>query len=154
MYSPALDDVLIQYAYVFKSELGRFNVSEVSIPVDESTHPRFYKARPLPYALRERVDQEIDCLIHLEVMSPVKQSRWAAPVVLVQQNYHSIRLCGDYNQAPKPDPYPIPRIDDLYGTLSGGKSFAKLDMSQAYQQFVLDQISRQYTLNTHKGFCE
>ena len=44
------------------------------ILVDESTHPRFYKARPLPYALRERVDQETDRLIYLGVISAVKQS--------------------------------------------------------------------------------
>ena len=51
--------------------------------------------------------------------------------------------------------YPIPRIEDLLAKLAGGKRFSKLDMSQAYQQLLLDESSRQYVvINTHKGlFC-
>ena len=51
--------------------------------------------------------------------------------------------------------YPIPRIEDLLAKLAGGKQFSKLDMSQAYQQLLLDESSRQYVvINTHKGlFC-
>ena len=40
------------------------------------------------------------------------------------------------NQASKLDRYPIPQVEDLLGTLAGGKSFTKLDVSQAYQQLV------------------
>lgn len=67
-----------------------------------------------------------------------------------------IRICGDYkvtiNQSAKIDKYPIPRIDDLFTSLSGGKQFSKLDLSHAYQQLKLDDESHQYvTINTHKG---
>ena len=33
--------------------------------------------------------------------------------------------------------YPLPRVDDLFANLSGGKSFSKLDLSQAYFQLPL-----------------
>ena len=50
------------------------------------------------------------------------------------------------------DRYPIPRIEDLLTKLAGGKRFTKLDMSQAYQQLLLDESSRQYVvINTQKG---
>lgn len=66
------------------------------------------------------------------------------------------RICGDYkvtvNQVCKLEEYPLPRIDDLFATLAGGKLFTKLDMSQAYQQLLLDDDSKEYvTINTHKG---
>ena len=159
IYSPELKDLIAQYSDVFRPELGKFTDCELSLLVEDSVHPRFFKARPLPYALRERVDQELDRLIRLGVITPVKQSNWAAPVVPVVKSDNSIRLCGDYkitiNQASKPDPYPIPRIDDLYATLGGGKTYTKLDMSNAYQQLVLDQPSRQYTtINTHRGLFQ
>ena len=46
------------------------------------------------------------------------------------------------NQACKLDRYPIPRIEDLFATLAGGESFTKLDMSQAFQQILLDEESK------------
>ena len=68
----------------------------------------------------------------------------------------NVRICGDYkvtiNKAAKIDKYPIPRIDDLFASLSGGKKFTKLDLSHAYQQIELQEESRPLvTINTHKG---
>ena len=64
--------------------------------------------------------------------------------------------CSGYkitiNCAAKLDTYPLPQVDDLCATLSGGCSFTKLDMAQAYQQIPLEESSMQYvTINTHKG---
>ena len=83
-------------------------------------------------------------------------SEWAAPIVPVLKPDGSIRICGDYkitiNRAAKPDMYPLPRVEDLFATLAGGKSFTKLDLAEAYQQIPLEDTSKQYvTINTHKG---
>ena len=68
----------------------------------------------------------------------------------------SIRICGDYkltiNQATQTDTYPLPKIEDLFASLSGGKSFTKLDLAHAYQKIPLDEEAKEYTMiNTHKG---
>ena len=56
------------------------------------------------------------------------------------------------NSASKLDKYSIPKIEDLFATLAGGETYTKLDMSQAYQQLLLDEESKQYVvINTHKG---
>ena len=67
-----------------------------------------------------------------------------------------MRICGDYkltvNKAAKLDPYPLPRIEDLFARLAGGKKFTKLDIAHAYQQIPLDEESKEsVTINTHKG---
>ena len=50
------------------------------------------------------------------------------------------------------DQFPVPKAEDLFSTLAGGKKFSKLDLSQAYQQVLLEPDSRKYvTINTHKG---
>jgi hypothetical protein len=68
----------------------------------------------------------------------------------------SVRLCGDYkltaNQATEYESYPVPKTEDLLATLNGGKKFTKLDLSQSYQQLLLDEESQELlTINTHKG---
>ena len=67
----------------------------------------------------------------------------------------TVCLCGDYkvtvNKAAKQDHCPIPRIEDLFVSLAGGKEFTKLDLSHTYQQVKLDEASRPYMMiNTHK----
>ena len=68
---------------------------------------------------------------------------------VVKQN-GDIRICGDYkltvNAVAKLDTYPLPRIEDLFTSLSGGKYFSKLDLAQAYLQPPLDEASRKYLL--------
>ena len=71
----------------------------------------------------------------------------------------TIRLCGDYritiNKAAKVDAYPLPRVEELFAALSGGKYFTKLDMSQAYLQLQLDEQARELvTINTHRGLYQ
>jgi hypothetical protein len=67
-----------------------------------------------------------------------------------------VRICGDFkitvNQAAKVDKYPVPKIQDLFAQVGGGKRFTKLDLSQAYKQVKLDEASKAYTvINTHRG---
>ena len=72
---------------------------------------------------------------------------WAAPIVpILKLDGKSLRLCGDFkvtvNKAFKLDSYSIPKVEDLFATLAHGKAFSKLDMSQAYQQILLDDDSK------------
>ncbi len=56
------------------------------------------------------------------------------------------------NQVSKLDCYPLPKFEDLMAQLAGGKSFTKLDLSQAYQQLVLDEESKAFVvINTQRG---
>ena len=154
-----LADLLDRHKALFRNELGTVKGTSAKLHVDPQTKPRFYKPRPVPYAMRERVGQEIDRLKHEGILQPVEFSDWAAPIVPVLKNDGSVRICGDYkltaNQAAKVDTYPLPRIEDLLASLAGGKSFSKLDLAHAYQQIELEEESRKYvTINTHKGLFQ
>ena len=53
------------------------------------------------------------------------------------------------------DKYPISKIEDLFASLSGEKSFTTLDMSQAYQQLLLDEPNKKLVvINTPKGLFQ
>ena len=68
----------------------------------------------------------------------------------------SIRVCGDLkltvNQATHTEVYSLPRIEELFASLSGGTVFSTLDLSHAYNQLQLDDAAQELTtINTHKG---
>ena len=72
----------------------------------------------------------------------------------MKQDKQSVCICGDFKQkinlVAKLDRYPIPKIEDLFAKLFGGKTFTKLDLSQAYLQVPLDEEPRKLVVvNTH-----
>ena len=151
--------VVSRFPEVFKEDLGTFKGLEVSFDMEESVSPKFCKARNVPYAMRAKVDAALDKLLEQEIIQSVTHSNWAAPIVPVLKNDGTIRICGDYrltiNQATKTTAYPVPRIDDLFATIGGGKIFSKLDMSNAYNQIVLSPEARSLTtINTHRGLFQ
>ena len=90
------------------------------------------------------------------VVESVKYSDWATPIVPVPKPDGSVRICGDFKVTINPvlqiDKHPIPKPEDLLTVLAGGQKFSKLDLSQAYQQMLLDPEDRKYTtINTHLG---
>ena len=127
--------------------------------MEPSAQPRFCKARTVPYALKEKIEKELDRLVKQGVIEPISFSEWAAPIVPVLKKDGTVRICGDYklsvNQASKVDSYPLPKIDDLFASLAGGKTFSKLDLANAYQHIPLDDLSKKIVaINTHKGLFQ
>ena len=152
----SLQDVLLQYHKVFQEGLGKLQGYKAKIHVDARAKPKFFKSRPVPYSMRVSIEEELERLVSQGILQPVQFSEWAMPIVPVLKQDRSVRICGDFkvtiNPVSKLDHYPIPKIEDLFATLGGGKLFSKLDMSQAYQQIELDESSQEYTvINTHRG---
>ena len=149
-------DPIQKYAELFKDELGCLRSQEADIVIPTNTTPIFCRPRPVPHALRDKIERELECLQEADVIEPVDHADWATPIVPVLKPDGSVRICGDYrltvNKVAKLSTYPLPRIEDLFATLSGGKSFTKLDVAHAYLQIPLSEASRAYTtINTHKG---
>ena len=152
----SLQEILAKHSSLFTAELGCLKGMEVKLNVNPNATPRFFKARTVPLALKEKVEKELDKLQSMEIISPVQFSTWAAPIVPVLKQSGEVRICGDYkitiNQACTADSYPLPKVDDLLANLAGGQFFSKLDLSQAYLQLPLDERSKEFvTVNTHRG---
>ncbi|GFT25680.1 uncharacterized protein K02A2.6 [Trichonephila clavipes] len=115
-----------------------------------------YLVRTVPFALKGRVENEIDRLEKEGIIEKVDSSEWATPVVPVVKSDGSIRLCADYSVTLNPDlivpQHPLPRLDEIFGSLNGGKQFTKLDFKHAYLQMKVHPESQKLmTINTHKG---
>ena len=139
--------LLEKYKSIFTEELGKLKNFQAHIHVDSQVSPKFCKPRPIPYAFKSLVEDELNRLSELGIITPVQFSEWAAPIVpVLKRDKNSVRICGDYsvtvNKASKLECYPIPKLDDLLAALAGGIIYTKLDMSQAYQQIELDELSK------------
>ena len=157
VYDGPISQLLEKHSALFQEGLGTLQGHKVSIHVNSDAKPVFSKTRTLPYAYKAKVEQELDRLVKEGILEPVEFAEWASPIVAVlKKDASSIRICGDFKQTVNPvsklDRYPIPKVEDLFATLTCGQTFSKLDLSQAYQQLSLDDLSKQYVvINTHRG---
>ncbi|KAM7288402.1 uncharacterized protein ISCGN_028642 [Ixodes scapularis] len=98
--------------------------------------PSFLQTSPLPYALREVVEKELEALEKRGTITKVDRSMWAAPIVVIPKKIEFVRLCGDYkvtvNRCIQPETQPLPSAEDLFATLAGGKCLSKIDLTSAY----------------------
>ena len=119
----SLDSILEAHEAVFKPELGTLRGMEAKLHVEAEAQPLFFRARTVPFALRQKVEQELERLEQEGVVEPVTFSDWAAPIVPVMKGDGRVRICGDYkltvNKVAKLEVYPLPRIDELFASLSG-----------------------------------
>lgn len=148
-----------KFPTLFNDKLDKYSGPLVHIDCKEGAKPVFLPCRPVPFSLRERVNQELNRMIDNSILTPVKHSHWATPLRIVPKPDGSLRLCGDYrstvNAGCLVDNYPLPTSNEAFFDLSGGKYFSKIDLMQAYNQLKVDEETAELlTLNTPLGLMK
>ncbi|KAL1258966.1 hypothetical protein QQF64_009543, partial [Cirrhinus molitorella] len=127
-----LQGILSKYSDVFSDGLGSMKDIVVKLTVKPGSQPKCLKARPVAYALKPKVEAELERLVQAGVLRPVTVN----PVLT-------------------PEQYPLPLIEDLFSSLAGGQRFSKIDLCQAYLQMHVDPSSQDLlTIVTHKGMYQ
>ena len=143
-------------AQLLEEGLETLQGTKAKIHVEPTATPIFHEARPVPYALREEIELDVERIERAGTIEPVHYSEWATPIVPVMKSDDTVRVCGDYkltvNKVSKLDGYPTTKLEDLYTKLVGGQTFTELDLSHAYEQMLVDKNCKEFlTINTHKG---
>ena len=119
-----------------------------------SSEPVRSKAYPLPYALREQVDKEIDSMLASGIIEPSTAS-YASPIVVVNKPDGSNRICIDFRKLNKItvfDPEPMPQMSDIFAELSGILYYSKFDFCTGYWQVPMEEEDKDLTtFVTHRG---
>ncbi|XP_026574490.1 uncharacterized protein K02A2.6-like, partial [Pseudonaja textilis] len=141
---------------VFNESLGKYKGSPISFNLRPDIAPIRLKPHRVPFALKSKIDEQLDKLIAQGVLEPIDHARWETPIVTPIKPDGSIRICGDYkatlNHALQQSAYPVPVVQHLLHSLGGGKIFTKLDLAQAYQQLPVDpETAEAQTIVTHRG---
>ncbi|GFX51444.1 uncharacterized protein K02A2.6 [Trichonephila clavipes] len=151
-----LNILLQKYEKIISPGIGKLEKFCCRLQMEPNYKPLFFKPRPVPFALKERIETELNRLVAEDIIEPVTYSDWATPIVPVIKQNGNLRICGDYkvtiNPGLKIEQYPLPRIEDIFAELSGGEFFTKIDFSEEYLQMLVDEQDRHLlTINNHKG---
>uniref|UniRef100_A0A1X7TL57 CCHC-type domain-containing protein n=1 Tax=Amphimedon queenslandica TaxID=400682 RepID=A0A1X7TL57_AMPQE len=96
--SDALYVLLQKYAQLFTDGLGKLMGFKANIQVDPQVSPKFHKPCPTPYAYKPLVEEELERLSSLGIITPVQFVDWAAPIVpVLKRDKKSVHICGVYN---------------------------------------------------------
>lgn len=150
-------NLVADYPNVFaRSSTGAIKDFKVEINLKENAKPIFYKPYSMPYSLRERTEKELNRLVSLGILYPVRHSKWATPMIPVEKPNNEIRICGDckvtINKFLSKDHYPMPQIEDILANVAGSKFFCVLDLREAFLQIEVSESSQEYlTINTLWG---
>ena len=74
----SLQKILAKNSSLFTAELGCLKGMEVKLNVNPNATPKCFKARTVPLTLKEKVEEKLDKLQSMEIISQVQFSTWAA----------------------------------------------------------------------------
>ena len=156
VHDMSLSTLQNKYQGLFSEGLGEVRGMSAQVKLEPGAQPRFFKSRPVPFALRDQVNKELERQIRAGELIPVETSEWAAPLVIVRKPGGSVRICADYkvtvNQSVVDQAYRLPTAEEIFSTLANGESFSKLDLANAYKQLPLVPESQAVlTMNTPLG---
>ncbi|XP_054279059.1 uncharacterized protein K02A2.6-like [Macrosteles quadrilineatus] len=145
-----------RFSSVFEQCIGKTPNFTCSLKLKDNSRPMYLKPRPVPHALREAVENELDKLEKEDIIEKVDQSEWGTRIVVIPKANGSVRICADYkvtvNQQLHDSRYPIPRIEDILNKMRNGNYFCTLDIYKAYLHLSVDsESSKIQTITTHKG---
>ena len=154
-----VEKLLDKYREVVKDTPGVMTKHSAHLSLKQGVQPVFRRSHSVPFALRDKVGRELDRLEENGIIRRVEHAEWAAPIVPVNKDDGSLRICGNYKLSINPylniDRYPLPIPADLMASVTGGKRFSKLDLRAAYQHMPLDtESAKLVTINTHQGLYQ
>ena len=88
---------------VFQNNIGKIKNYSVKLHIDPSVPPVAQRERQIPFALRDKVNDELKRLENKGIIEDVtgEPISWLNPLVIVPKGEHNIRICVDMRAANK-----------------------------------------------------
>lgn len=155
--TPELDALLQEYADLFAESSESIKGVKATLHVRPEATFKQFRARNVPFSLQPKVDTELRRLEAGGIIQKVDIApKGTTPIVPVVKPNESVRICGDFkvsvNRNIDPQQYPMPRTDELLQAMAHGNRFSKIDLSDAYLQVELEELSKEYlVITTNRG---
>ena len=126
--------------------MGRTNLIYHKIEL-EISEPIRQGLRRVPHEHITVLKNEVDKLQKIKAIEP-STSPFASPTILVKNKDGTMRLCIDYrklNSVTTKDAHPLPRIEDIFDTISGSKFFTTHNLAMGCHQVEVLPKDREKT---------
>ena len=152
-----LKDLVWRYKQCFSSgpfDLGKCNMYQADIKLKPDYKPSWIPARPVPYKLRAKMDEQIKGLEEAGVIEKcTEKSLFNSPVFLVKKPHQpeKMRFVVDMravNAECLPDNFQMPLIGHVVDKIAGSKWYSTFDLSQSFHQVEYNRESRHITAFT------
>ena len=115
------------------------------INIDPNVKPVVHPPHRVPFAIRHKLQAELDRLVSLGVIEKVDQpTDWVNSIVLIEKHNGDLCICldpKDLNRAIKQKFVQMPTTEEIMSMMSDAKFFSKMDASAGYWQIKLDEDS-------------
>ena len=119
----------------------KINLSPHTIPVKQQR----YRLNPNYTA---KVKEEIDKLLRVGFIRPVKRAIWLSPIVVVPKKNGWLRVCVNYrklNESTITDAFPLPFTDKVLNKVAGHEMYTVLDGFSGYNQIRMAEEDQKKT---------
>ena len=126
------DAVKTAYPMLFQDRIGTGKGFVHQVRTKPDANPVQQKLRRLPFAVRDKVSQELKRLEAADIIEQIDSSEWVSPMVVAYKRSGDVRLCVDLREVNKAiliDKYPLPHIQELIAELRGSTVFSTLDLT-------------------------
>jgi len=142
-----LFSTLVKYEKHFSEKPGKCNLFKYKFDV-ETTELLVSRSRPLPFAVRKEVRQQIKQLLHDGILEH-SDSSYINPLTVALREGKAPRICVDarkVNKWTRPDHTRVNPIAELLQKFYGSKYISSIDLTSAFLHIELDEASRKYTV--------
>ena len=132
-----LENLLNEFKDLFDNEnLPPIHGFKAHLYLKPDAQYRLFKPRPVPYALRSKIEKDI-VRLELGIITKVAAAKVSTtPIVPVLKPNRPVRICKDFkvtvNRYLDLTQYSLPHIEKIFEQLSGGAVYSKLDLPDAY----------------------
>lgn len=127
--------------------LGCVKNYEYDIDLIENPQFKIHPPRKVPHAIRNEVKKELDRMVQLGVIEPVKEPTPAVSPMVVVRRSKKIRICldpSDVNKNILRRHFPLNTLEEIAADIKGSKYFTLLDCRKGFWHIKVSERTQKY----------